>query len=64
MLPEDHMKLNNQPMVTRLSSPTHVNTIYYQYMEEIAASIAEDLIGPNVRFHHSNFKHAKISEIL
>ena len=62
MLAEGHTSDN--PMVTRLSSPSHVHDTYWSYTNEIAASIAEDVLGPNVRFHHSklNFKWPKSFE--
>jgi len=47
-----------EPRLTRLSSPVDLHETYWQYATEIAAGIAADLVGPNVRFHHSklNFK--------
>jgi|MDTC01.3.fsa_nt_gb ectoine hydroxylase-related dioxygenase (phytanoyl-CoA dioxygenase family) len=46
------------PMLTRLSAPVDVHPDYWAYSFELAASIASDLLGPDVRFHHSklNFK--------
>jgi hypothetical protein len=53
-----HGHTADTPMLTRLVSPVDVDPLYWQYATEIAASVAADLIGPNVRFHHSklNFK--------
>jgi hypothetical protein len=56
MLAEGHTAEN--PMITRLSAPVDCDEVYWEYARDVAASVAADLIGPNVRFHHSklNFK--------
>ena len=56
MLAEGHTA--SAPMVTRLSAPVEVSETYWSFASGLAADVAEDLLGPNVRFHHSklNFK--------
>ena len=62
MLAEGHTADN--PMVTRLSAPVEVSDVYWQFASGLAADVAEDLLGPNVRFHHSklNFKWPRSRE--
>ena len=56
MLAEGHTAAN--PMLTRLSAPVDYDETFWAFASGFAADIASDLLGPNVRFHHSklNFK--------
>ena len=46
------------PMLTRLASPSTSHETYWEVTSGPFADIASELLGPNVRFHHSklNFK--------
>lgn len=49
------------PRLRRLSSPTDLHETYWQFASDSAITdVAVDLLGPNVKFHHSklNFKAA------
>ena len=49
------------PKLRRLSSPVDQDPTYWDFAaSQLMADIAEDLVGPNVKFHHSklNFKWA------
>ena len=45
------------PRLTRLVSPDAI-PLYWEFMTTVAARIASDLIGPNVKFHHSKLVSA------
>lgn len=49
------------PRLRRLSSPVVHHPAYWDFASGILADIAADLVGPDVKFHHSklNFKWAK-----
>jgi hypothetical protein len=49
-----------RPRLTRLTSPHDVDDIFWQFTNGPAADVAEDLLGPDVKFHHSklNYKWA------
>ena len=51
----------NNPRLRRLSSPNDHNLNYWNYASKILPNIISDLVGPNVKFHHSklNFKWSK-----
>ena len=54
-----HSKLD--PRLRRLSSPNDHNPAYWEYASQsVVPDIVSDLVGPNVKFHHSkiNFKWA------
>tara|TARA_B100000446_G_scaffold31402_1_gene26556 strand:+ start:70 stop:969 length:900 start_codon:yes stop_codon:yes gene_type:complete len=54
-----HSKEN--PRLRRLSSPNDHNPAYWEYASQsVVPDIVSDLVGPNVKFHHSkiNFKWA------
>ncbi len=56
-LEPDHS--SSTPRLRRLSSPVDYDDLYWRFMSEsLLADIAADLVGPNVKFHHSklNFK--------
>jgi hypothetical protein len=56
-LEPDHSREN--PRIRRLNSPTDVHEEYWAFANSGPfADVAEDLLGPNVKFHHSklNFK--------
>lgn len=51
----------DNPKLRRLSSPVDQHPTYWDFASsELMSDIAEDLVGPNVKFHHSklNFKWA------
>jgi len=51
----------NNPRLRRLSSPVEHHPAYWEYASQsILADVASDLVGPDVKFHHSklNFKWA------
>ena len=52
------------PRLRRLSSPVVHHPYYWEFATGLLADIASDLVGPNVKFHHSklNFKWAKGGE--
>lgn len=53
------------PRLRRLSSPTEHHPVYWEYASQsVLADVAADLVGPDVKFHHSklNFKWAKGGE--
>lgn len=53
------------PRLRRLTSPNDYDDDYWQYAtHSMVANIVEDLVGPNIKFHHSklNFKWAKGGE--
>jgi ectoine hydroxylase len=57
----DHGHSCEQPKLRRLSSPCDHHPAYWEYASaSILADIAADLVGPDVKFHHSklNFKSA------
>lgn len=59
-LEEDHSA--DEPRLRRLSSPNDHHPEFWGYASDgIIADIVADLVGPNVKFHHSklNFKWAK-----
>ena len=47
-----------EPRLTRLTSPVDCDDVYWQFTTGPIADIAADLLGPNLKFHHSklNFK--------
>ena len=50
---------SDNPRLRRLSSPTDQHSIYWEFASRsIVPDIVADLVGPNVKFHHSklNFK--------
>ena len=51
----------NNPRLRRLSSPNDHDKNYWKYASEFLPTIVSDLLGPNVKFHHSklNFKWSK-----
>lgn len=52
---------SDNPRLRRLSSPTDQHSIYWEFASRsIVPDIVADLVGPNVKFHHSklNFKWA------
>lgn len=56
----DHTAEN--PRLRRLSSPPDHHPAYWEYASQgVVADMMEDLLGPNVKFHHSklNFKWSK-----
>ena len=52
----DHTK--DKPVLRRLKSPDTASEVYWSFSKGLMAEVAEDLVGPNVIFHHSklNFK--------
>jgi ectoine hydroxylase-related dioxygenase (phytanoyl-CoA dioxygenase family) len=55
----DHGHSADEPRLRRLSSPTDLHDVYWKFASEsVLADVAVDLLGPNVKFHHSklNFK--------
>ena len=49
----------DEPRLRRLSSPTDLHDVYWKFASQsVLADVAVDLLGPNVKFHHSklNFK--------
>jgi len=56
---------SDAPRLRRLSSPADQHPLYWEFASEsIIPDIVADLVGPNVKFHHSklNFKWAKGGE--
>jgi len=56
---------SENPRLRRLSSPVEHDPVYWEYASQsILADIAADLVGPDVKFHHSklNFKWAEGGE--
>lgn len=56
---------NNSPRLRRMTSPVEHHNDYWEFASQsIIADIAADLVGPDVKFHHSklNFKWAKGGE--
>ena len=50
-----------QPRIRRLNAPVEIHEVYWEFASTGPfVDIAEDLLGPNVKFHHSklNFKWA------
>ncbi len=50
-----------QPRLRRLSSPVEHHPLFWEFAwQSVIADIAADLVGPDVKFHHSklNFKWA------
>ncbi|MFL6243993.1 MAG: phytanoyl-CoA dioxygenase family protein [Acidimicrobiia bacterium] len=50
---------SDEPRLRRLSSPTDLHATYWEFASQsVIADVAVDLLGPNVKFHHSklNFK--------
>ena len=47
-----------KPVLRRLKSPDTASVAYWNFSKGLMADVAEDLVGPNVIFHHSklNFK--------
>jgi ectoine hydroxylase len=55
----------DDPRLRRLTSPVEQHPTYWEFASQsIIADIAADLVGPNVKFHHSklNFKWARGGE--
>lgn len=55
----------DEPRLRRLTSPVEQHPTYWEFASQsIVADIAADLVGPNVKFHHSklNFKWARGGE--
>ena len=53
------------PRLRRLSAPTEIHATYWDFASDsVVTDLAEDLLGPNVKFHHSklNFKAARGGE--
>ena len=52
---------SENPRLRRLSSPNDHDENYWRYASEFLPNIISDLVGPNVKFHHSklNFKWSK-----
>lgn len=46
------------PRIRRLNSPVDVDEVYWEFATGPFADIAEDLLGPDIKFHHAklNFK--------
>ena len=46
------------PRLRRLSSPNDHHRVYWEYASQFLADVIADLVGPDVKFHHSklNFK--------
>ena len=61
-LDKGHSSTN--PRLRRLSSPNDHDINYWNYASTILPEIISDLVGPNVKFHHSklNFKWSKGGE--
>ena len=55
---------SDEPRLRRVSSPVDHDPEYWEFASTIIADIAEDLVGPDVKYHHSklNFKWAKGGE--
>jgi ectoine hydroxylase len=54
-----------EPRLRRLSSPTDLHDTYWEFASQsVLVDVVTDLIGPNVKFHHSklNFKAARGGE--
>jgi ectoine hydroxylase len=54
-----------EPRLRRLSSPTDLHDTYWEFASQsVLVDVAVDLLGPNVKFHHSklNFKAARGGE--
>jgi ectoine hydroxylase len=54
-----------EPRLRRLSSPTDLHETYWEFASQsVLADVAVDLLGPDVKFHHSklNFKAARGGE--
>jgi hypothetical protein len=54
-----------EPRLRRLSSPTDLHETYWEFASQsVIVDVAVDLLGPNVKFHHSklNFKAARGGE--
>jgi ectoine hydroxylase-related dioxygenase (phytanoyl-CoA dioxygenase family) len=59
----DHSK--EQPRLRRLVSPADLHPTFWEFVSEsVLVDVVEDLIGPDIKFHHSklNFKAAKGGE--
>jgi ectoine hydroxylase len=55
----------DEPRLRRLSSPTDLHETYWEFASQsVLADVAVDLLGPDVKFHHSklNFKAARGGE--
>jgi hypothetical protein len=53
------------PRLRRLSAPTEIHATYWDFASDsVVTDLVEDLLGPNVKFHHSklNFKAARGGE--
>jgi ectoine hydroxylase len=62
-LEDGHSK--ESPRLRRLSSPNDKHPVYWEYASQsVLPDIVADLVGPNVKFHHSklNFKWARGGE--
>jgi ectoine hydroxylase-related dioxygenase (phytanoyl-CoA dioxygenase family) len=62
-LDADHS--SDEPRLRRLSSPTDLHETYWQFASQSPiVDVAVDLLGPNLKFHHSklNFKAAQGGE--
>jgi ectoine hydroxylase-related dioxygenase (phytanoyl-CoA dioxygenase family) len=54
-----------EPRLRRLSSPTDLHDTYWEFASQsVLVDVASDLLGPDVKFHHSklNFKAARGGE--
>jgi ectoine hydroxylase len=54
-----------EPRLRRLSSPTDLHETYWEFASQsVLVDVAADLIGPDIKFHHSklNFKAARGGE--
>eukprot|EP00747_Dinoflagellata_sp_TGD_P182343 gnl/TRDRNA2_/TRDRNA2_36559_c0_seq2.p1 gnl/TRDRNA2_/TRDRNA2_36559_c0~~gnl/TRDRNA2_/TRDRNA2_36559_c0_seq2.p1 ORF type:complete len:382 (-),score=45.78 gnl/TRDRNA2_/TRDRNA2_36559_c0_seq2:131-1243(-) len=56
VLSEEHSR--ERPRPTRVASPQEIDDTFWEFSTGPAADVAQDLLGPDVRFHHSklNFK--------
>ena len=55
----------DEPRLRRLTSPVEHHATYWEFASQsVIADLAQDLVGPNVKFHHSklNFKWASGGE--
>jgi ectoine hydroxylase len=55
----------DEPRLRRLSSPTDLHETYWEFASQsVLVDVVVDLLGPNVKFHHSklNFKAARGGE--
>ena len=51
-----------QPRIRRLNSPVDQHEVYWEFASEsVVLDLVEDLIGPNIKFHH--LRHFYVSQI-